>query len=357
MHNLFEYHMPTKIIYGVNALDEAKKLINGRKTILITSDFFLNNGLVDKLVKNTPEIVFVVSDLNSYPDFSYLKKVYDKISSIDFELILAIGGGSVIDTSKFLSLQNKNIDFSFVEGLTRGKTKNTNCVIKPIIAIPTTAGTGSELTPWATVWDFINKEKHSLHLSNLFCKFAIYDPSLTLTLSKEITLQTSLDSLSHALESIWNKNANEITVEYAIRAAKLIIKYLPKLIKELSSLKYRDQIMKASMYSALAFSNTQTAIAHSFSYDLTLNKNIPHGIACSFTLPELIDNVVGKYLFIDEAIKTIFGELSSVKLRRFLKELNISTNFSDYGLTNIEVEIIKNNIKHCQRANNSLVNL
>jgi alcohol dehydrogenase class IV len=115
--------------------------------------------------------------------------------------------------------------------------------------------------------------------------------------------------------------------------------------------------MKACMYAGLAFSNTQTAIAHGMSYYITAHKGEDHGIACSFTLPMLIDNVIGEYDFIDEAIIEIFGELSSEKLREMLSELNISTEFSDYGVSDDELKELKLSLQGNQRAGNSLVGI
>jgi alcohol dehydrogenase class IV len=127
------------------------------------------------------------------------------------------------------------------------------------------------------------------------------------------------------------------------------------LCQNLDSLEYRDNIMKACMYAGLAFSNTQTAIAHAMSYYITAHKGIDHGIACSFTLPMLIDNVIGKYDFIDESLMEIFGELSSDKLRKLLKRLDISTEFSDYGIDEREFKELRNSLKNNQRVANSLV--
>jgi len=224
-----------------------------------------------------------------------------------------------------------------------------------LISIPTTAGTSSEITPWATIWDMDTKQKHSLQDEKLFSKVAIYDPTLTLTLPKNITIQTALDTLSHSLESIWNKNANEITINYAIKAAKLVIDNIVPLINELGNLTYRQNLMRATMYAGLAFSNTQTAIAHAMSYYITTHKNIPHGIACSFTLPMLIDNIIGKYDFIDKALKEIFSELSSNRLREILKELNVSTEFEVYGIDDKEMKDLKLSLQNNQRASNSII--
>ncbi|VAW41163.1 Alcohol dehydrogenase [hydrothermal vent metagenome] len=349
--------MPTKIIYGEDSFNSIDRFINGRKALLITSQGFIKRGLIEKLESLTDSIVGVITAVKSHPEFKDLQTIYNKIINYDFELILAIGGGSVIDASKFFSVQNHNKDYQFVEGIVKGKLPKKDYSLIPIISVPTTAGTGSEITPWATIWDMDEKKKYSLHLPNLFSEVAIYDPKLTLSVPKEITVQTGLDTLSHALESIWNKNASEITVTYAIKSAKLITENLFYLSNNLDNLTRRDKIMKACMYAGLAFSNTQTAIAHGLSYYITTNHGINHGIACSFTLPRLIDNVIGKFPFIDDALVQIFGELSSCKLRKLLKKLQISTKFSSYGIDKTQFEKIKNLLQNNQRAGNSLVDI
>lgn len=353
MNNNFKYYMPTKIIYANKELNNIDKYIKNRKTIIITSKGFIKRGVIDKIKALTPNIIEVISDIKSHPEFKDLEFIYNKIKDIDFELILAIGGGSVLDSSKFFSVYNENKDINFVTDIIKGKIEKKDYKITPIISIPTTSGTGSEITPWATIWDMEEKKKYSLHLDELFSEFAIYDPTLTLSVPKDITIQTALDTLSHSLESIWNKNANDITIDYAIKSSKLIINNIISLSNNLNNLEYRNNIMKACMYAGLAFSNTQTSIAHSISYYITTHKGIDHGIACSFTLPILIDNIIGEYDFIDKAIIKIFGELSSKKLKNIFKELNISTELKDYDLT---IEEIKENID-TNRLLNSLIDI
>ena len=357
MLNNFSYYMPTKIVYRRDSLNDIDSYINGRKTLLVTSDGFVKRGLVDKVKSLTDNIVDVVTDVKSHPEFKDLTLIYDRIYKLDFELILAIGGGSVLDASKFFSVYNNTKESQFVEDIIKGKIEKKNYKNIPIISIPTTAGTGSEITPWASIWDMDEKKKYSLHLPDLFSEVALYDPKLTISVPKDITVQTALDTLSHALESIWNKNANPITIGYAIKASKLIMDNLLQLSKDLENIEYRDNIMKACMYAGLAFSNTQTAIAHGMSYYITAHKGVDHGIACSFTLPMLIDKVIGKYDFIDRAFIEIFGELSSSKLRGLLRELKVSTEFSDYGIDNNELEKLKSTLQNNQRADNSLVSL
>ena len=347
--------MPTKVVYGQNSLKDIDVYINKRKTLLITSQGFVKRGLIDEVATYTDNIVEVISNVKSHPEFIDIEKIYNQAYKNKFELIIAIGGGSVMDTAKFVAVYNANKDYHFVKGLTKGDTEEKDYEIIPIISIPTTAGTGSEVSPYSTIWDMQEKKKYSLSLPDLFCELAIYDPVLTLTVPKQITIQTGLDTLSHALESIWNKNANPITISYAIQSAKLVMENLGELSNDLKNLEYRSNIMKACMYAGFAFSNTQTSIAHAISYYITANKGIDHGIACSFTLPKLIDNVLGEYNFVDDALMEIFGELSSNKLRILLKKLNVSTEFESYGIDRKELILLKNSLQNNKRAMNSLV--
>lgn len=357
MNQNFSYHMPTKIVFGINELENISKYIDGRKTLVITSNGFVKRGLIERLKTLTNDIIYVFTDVKSHPEFKDLELAYEAIHKNEFELILAIGGGSVLDASKYFSVYNQKKESKFVTSLIKGNIEKKDYKTIPIISVPTTAGTGSEITPWATIWDMDEKKKYSLHLPELFSQIALYDPTLTLSVPKDITIQTGLDTLSHALESIWNKNANPITINYAIKSAKIIMKYLPLLVNDLQNLEYRTEILKACMYAGLAFSNTQTAIAHAMSYYITANKGVPHGIACSFTLPLLIDNIIEKYEFIDKALIEIFGELSSNPLRSILEKLNISIKFSDYNISRKELEELKNSLINNQRASNSLTDL
>ena len=347
--------MPTKVVYGQNSLKVIDVYINKRKTLLITSQGFVERGLIDKVVAYTDNIVEVISNVKSHPEFVDIEEIYNQAHKNKFELIIAIGGGSVMDVAKFISVHNISKDYQFVEDLTKEKILKKDYKIIPIISIPTTAGTGSEVTPYSTIWNVQEKQKYSLNLPDLFSEAAIYDPVLTLTVPKDITIQTGLDALSHSLESIWNKNASPVTINYAVKSAKLIVNNLVNLTNDLDNLDLRDNMMMACMYAGLAFSNTQTAIAHAISYYVTANKGIPHGLACSFTLPTLIDNIVGKYDFIDDALIEIFGELSSNRLRDLLKELNISTEFESYDIDEKELGILKNSLQSNIRAMNSLV--
>ena len=157
--------------------------------------------------------------------------------------------------------------------------------------------------------------------------------------SKELTLVTALDALSHSMESIWNKNANPLSTKYAIEASRKILKYLPLLTQDLSSIHLRTKLAEASLLAGLAFSNTKTALAHNLSYPMTLRWGIEHGIACSFTLPLImrsVENIESEQKLALEAIFETDLQNGSKKLEKFLTNLGISIDYSDYGISHEE---------------------
>ena len=149
------------------------------------------------------------------------------------------------------------------------------------------------------------------------------------------TISTGLDALSHALESIWNINANPISSMYAIAASRRILLHLDKLTNDLNAINHRTAVAEAALYAGLAFSNTKTALAHSLSYPITLHHGVTHGIACSFTLPSIMLSIVGEDETVDTCLSEIFGpdlNAGALKLEEFIQSFNISTNPRDHGV-------------------------
>ena len=161
--------------------------------------------------------------------------------------------------------------------------------IVPSIFLPTTHGTASEVTMWGTVWDMGEKKKYSISHLDLYPKIAILDGNLTLSLPMDFSIITVMDALSHSFESIWNKKANPISTDFAILAICSILKNVKSLKKSPSKLSVRNNLLSASTTAGLAFSNTTTAAAHSMSYPLTIHYDIPHGVASSISLIQLLE--------------------------------------------------------------------
>lgn len=326
----FCYHNPVRIRFGVDLLQACRELESNR-ILLVTSRGFSARGLTAKVQEVLGKrVVAVLDSITPNPELSELVALKNTlIRDIgEFEGVLAIGGGSVLDSAKFLSVRGdvvvRDNGLVIIEG-------DSSIASKPIFAFPTTAGTGSELTKWATIWDSKAGVKYSLQSDSLYPHTALYDVNLTRTLSRENTIATGLDALSHACESIWNKNANPISTHYALDSIKLIVRILPDLAENLQSFELRESMLYASMYAALAFSNTQTALAHAISYPITMRFGVPHGLACSFSIPLLLDclpkcearEILAPYT---RAIKELFSTLK------------VSTNPRDYGLDSVVVE-------------------
>lgn len=198
-------------------------------------------------------------------------------------VLLGIGGGSVMDIAKVMRFQPAGIGW-LRENLDVEINVNQDCKI-PLVLAPTTAGTGSEVTPTATIWDFKSQQKHSFFGPQVMADIAIVDPYLCLGAPWNISRDSAIDALSHALEAIWNTNATPETTELAISAANDICHNLSNLKDNLNNIQIRAQLSKASLSAGLAMAKTQTALAHALSYSETASSQMSHGKACAYWLP------------------------------------------------------------------------
>jgi alcohol dehydrogenase len=205
------------------------------------------------------------------------------------DTIVALGGGSVLDAAKGLAAARGAAEpAAFLDRHVRkGEPFAAGFAPPRLIAIPTTAGTGSEVTMWGSLWD--EDRKHSISHPKLYPEHALIVPSLTHGLSYEQSLFPALDALSHSLEALWNRNATPESDARALRAAGALWRALSdEYPRRYAEPAVRRAVQDASVEAGLAFSATRTAIAHSISYPLTARLGVPHGLACSFTLPEVL---------------------------------------------------------------------
>lgn len=337
----FNYHNPVKIHFGVKWLEAVENLaqrLKDTKFLLITSQGFSKRGLSAQ-IQNVfaKQLAGIVDEIVPNPQIKHLQSIKAKLC--DFDAIIALGGGSVIDSAKFLSVDSVFENDNF-------KIKSQP---KKLFAFATTSGTSSELTHWATVWDNDSFVKHSLSDEILYPKEAFYDANLTLSLPRQTTIYTALDALSHSFESIWNNNANPISTHYALMAIEIILRDLVELSQNLHSLQLRSNLMLASIYAGLAFSNTQTALAHALSYPLTMRFGTPHGLACSFSLPLLLECLPRK--------SHAFALLSPFKpqLLQIFDKLEISISPKDYGLNDEFIDEIFSTLN--SRAKNGVFDI
>lgn len=260
---------------------------NRQNLLFITTKGFLKRGILEKLLSVLGTTTIAVETIDSNPELQTIHEIHQKYKDEKFDLVLGLGGGSVLDSAKVLSVllkQTTNIVF-LADILRDNKTFEEKRL--PLILTPTTAGTGAEVTPFATIWDRPFNKKRSFSSQMIVPDCVILDPSLTLSAPIDITIDCALDTCSHAMETLWNRNATDSSVILANEALRLFATSLPEILKNPSNLTARTIMQKASLAAGLAIAISRTAIAHSISYPLTLHFGVPHGLACSFTLPRI----------------------------------------------------------------------
>ena len=202
--------------------------------------------------------------------------------------LIAIGGGSVADTAKVANVAagtGATVADLLDNALDRPFRRHTAVTV----AVPTTAGTGAEVTPFATVWDIDAGQKRSLDhcLAQFTC--AYLDPTVTLGLPKILTVDTAVDALGHALESIWSRQSTPLSRSVAAEAVRIITRTLPEVLDRPTDPGRRADLQWASLLGGMAISMTHTAAAHAISYPLTLRFGIAHGRAVGLLLPHVLE--------------------------------------------------------------------
>jgi alcohol dehydrogenase class IV len=297
-----EYNNPVEIQYTNNWSDSLKEnqlSLDIKNPIIITSQGNKKRqNLNNKFNSNS-----IFSNIGENPNFDDCANVIEFCRGGNYDSVIALGGGSVMDLAK-VCLAYLSTDETDIVTLLQNKRSYKRSVKS--IFLPTTHGTGSEVTMWGTIWDMTEKKKYSISHNELYPNIAILDGNLTVSLPIETSIITLLDALSHSLESIWNKNANDKSTEYAIEAITIILSNIDLLKQNPVNLQVRNNLLKASTLAGLAFSNTKTAAAHSISYPLTIRFGIPHGIASSLSLVPLL-KLNGKHIkkALDKIIQTL----------------------------------------------------
>ncbi|ROS02068.1 alcohol dehydrogenase [Sinobacterium caligoides] len=350
---MWSYSNPVSIHAGDGALSALKKLLGNNSYGIVTYRSAYFSSLCDELTEiiGRPPL-HIVDGVEENPSVNNLRQLCDEIASLEHkpQMMIALGGGSAIDSCKVLCAGGG--DFDKVYNFIRGSGSIDQAI--EFICIPTTAGTGSEVTCWATVWDPENDKKYSLSDASLYPVAAILEPRLTHTLPLTVTVSSGLDALSHAMESLWNVHRNPLSRLYAEEAIRELICYLPRLANDINNQEARERVQQASMLAGLAFSNTKTSIAHSISYAVTLEKGLAHGLACSFTLPTLLRANVDDP-FIRLSIEKAFllpCEEAAEQLENMLQQLGISTLPSSYGYRQDEWQALVDNAIAGERGKN-----
>ncbi len=332
---MWSYQNTVRIRFGVGSLSGIGDLIQGRAYCLVTYDEPIFHDIARRIAAIAGPAALTIDNVIPNPDFHMLTESCARFAAAEPvpDVIVALGGGSVIDAAKVVAAGGNG--FGAVKRFLEDGAGEEALTSTPIVAIPTTAGTGSEVTSWASVWNTDRGRKYSLSRRSLYATDALIDPELMVGMPRALTVSTALDALSHSLESIWNVNGNPVSTNHAVNAATEILECLPELAEDLGNLDLRVRIARAATFAGLAFSNTKTALAHSISYPITLRHGTPHGIACSFSLPMVMRSVIGASEACDTGLRRIFGSdlmAGADRLEEFLVTLGVSVDKADYGV-------------------------
>lgn len=318
----------TRLVTGPDAFSALSSECVGLTVLIITSAGFTKRGVVTELKQHLTAAteVLLFDGITPNPELDLLDKLTTQFRPSKPQLLIALGGGSALDAAKVLAqtlVQPEQAD-GLLNLHFRQKQVLNWLPSLPLITIPTTAGTGAEVTPFATVWDGIFHKKYSLTNQGMYPVLTILQPQLTLSLPWKETFYTALDTVSHSLETLWNKHNSPLSYGYAIQAIELVMQHLNTVLQQPDQLKAREELQKASFLAGLAISINRTAIAHSISYPLTSKYGVPHGLACSFSLPAIIELILSQ-----EALSQAEQQLLS-RLSLWMLALPIFTELLKY---------------------------
>ncbi|MBQ8053365.1 MAG: iron-containing alcohol dehydrogenase [Lachnospiraceae bacterium] len=280
---MFKFYQPANVIIGEGELSNIGfhlAELGLERAFIVADEFQLKVGTVSRVQESVGDrIVGVSTDVEPNPSLDNVTAASEKAATVGADSIIAIGGGSAMDCAKAVAvvLAEKCAPAKLLRGY---QIKSA----LPVIAIPTTAGTGSEVTAGAVLSDKARGVKAAIFSPAIFPRLALVDPELTYTVPPAVTAATGLDVLAHSLDALTSVKANEATDALALKAIKLAVKYLERAVSDGGDKEARNGMSKASTIAGLAFSQTGTTGSHACSYILTSKWHVPHGEACAFTL-------------------------------------------------------------------------
>jgi len=364
----FEFYSAGRIIFGTGVFSEIGKLssafgkkaliIPGKKSFRATNKFEL---LLYELKNNDVEYI-IYEGVSTEPDTETVDKAAEIGITNRVDMVIGIGGGSVIDTGKAVSgiLTNEGKVSDYMEGIGKGLP-----ISKPslrYIAVPTTAGTGAEVTKNAVIYSREKNVKRSMRSPYLIPNTALVDPELTINLSKEQTAFSGMDALTQLIEAYLSKKAQPITSAMSIYGIELAGKSLIRAYNDGGDIEAREDMILASLLSGLALANAGLGAVHGLSSSLGA-LSIPHGKVCAILLPiimkENLPHDIEKFAKIGIAItkKHFNSDKSSAYagldyIYNLCKELGIPENLKEYNIQkNLIPEVIKNAGKSNMQAN------
>lgn len=301
------HYLPTRIIYGDKAVRNGFVYLNtlGKKALLVTGKNSARKcGAFDDVVNvlSGLKIEYVLFDcVCENPNLETVIQGAAIFKQNQCDFVIGIGGGSPIDAAKAIALTAaNNLDIDHIYDTASFKKSY------PIVAVPTTSGTGTEATQYSVLTDTALNKKAGFGHDLAFPALALVDPAYTLSLHRSVTLNTAIDALSHLLEGLYSNKRMPLLYPIIHRGVALIYQNLSLALDNLSEAKYRDALSQASLYGGITISHTSTTLQHSIGYPLTTAFNVPHGLANGIVMKQMLDLY---YPYVKQELDDLFAYL------------------------------------------------
>jgi len=338
--NMLWHKLPKSIYFRRGAIVEAMKDLAGKKRALVVTDRFLfQNGIADetiRLLKQTGIEVEVFADVEADPTLSAVRKGAERAINFKPDVIVALGGGSPMDAAKIIWVMYEHPDVHFEDLALRFMDIRKRIYKFPklgvkadMVAIPTTSGTGSEVTPFAVVTDDATGMKYPLADYELTPTMAVIDANFVMTLPKSLTAFGGIDAVVHATEAYVSVMANEFSDGQALQALKLLKEYLPAAYTDgAADAVAREKVHNGATIAGIAFANAFLGVCHSMAHKLGAAFHLPHGLSNAL----LISNVV-RYNANDNPTKqTAFSQYDRPQARRRYAEIADHLGLGEPGM-------------------------
>lgn len=351
LQEVSEFRMPKSVLYGRNSLEklgeQSKKL--GKRAFIVTDTIMEKLGYIEKCIQQLNKKGITVSTYNKVdaePTNVHVLEALSLCKEEKCDFIIGIGGGSCIDAAKAVAVLYTN--GGEVEDYVQKDIEIENNPL-PLIAIPTTSGTGSEVTSVAVITNKKTDVKMMMKHPSFIPKVAIIDPVLTSSLPPEITAATGIDALCHAIEAYISKFSQPLTDVLALSAIESIMKYLRIAYEDGRNMEAREAMMIASLQAGIAFSNASVTLVHGMSRPVGALFHVPHGISNAILLPTVLEftktSAVKRLAKIGRSLnKDLYSnsdeEVANYTLGEIKKlcyDLRIP-NLKEYGIDEIEFE-------------------
>ena len=339
-----KHFMPTKVVFGRKTLyrigEEIESLgLRTEKVAVICGKSAVNNGYVEVIKKQINGKVEVFDIVEPEPTVEVALRVIEEVKKFSPQLLIAVGGGSPLDVAKVVSVMLTNEgELSEFIGVPEAFKKPGI----PLVAVPTTSGSGSEVTPYAVLTDRRRFRKAPLISRYLYPVLAIDDPELTVTMSPIVTTNTGVDALTHAVEAFVSKSATELSKLYSSKAIELKGRFLPRSYGNPRDIEAREKMMLASLLGGMAIADAGAGLVHTMAHVLGVMYKVPHGLANGvFLVPVLKFYGLSAKEEIEEIgrLMGFEGNISKIleDLREFLSFLGIPKSLKEVGLTDSDI--------------------